>query len=454
MKKTHSANIGDTIFHIEEDAYETLQDYLQSIHTHFHDYPDVAEIVADIEGRIAEQLLQREQTAQVVRIGDVQRVIEAMGTIEQFDDKSEAAPPPAPSSEPRRLFRDPDQKIIAGVAAGVAAYLGVPPVAVRLLFVLLAFFFGTAVVVYLLLWALVPMAGTTTDKLQMRGRPLTLASIDRDVRDGIEAIPPATRSFATRGVTAVGSLIHQLVLTLVRAVKWVAGLFVVGVASIGVLALTVMLVIALVNGGAVPGVAEFLASFGSKQQAFTVFVYLLAMIPLALIIAAGLHLFWNVRRMNPRGLAGMLAVWVVALLATAGIWSSSYPQLEQFWNDYPAQAEARRTVERIRTRMATTSPLTEAQSQALQATMTAEFKRRYDEARFSEWHWSDPNAQVEADDERITARQESHRRILAAAQAYLDPQQLADMELSLTQSLEREQEWLEVRRERWERSGG
>src|SRR5690606_41287419 len=76
MKKTHSANIGGTVFHIEEDAYEALQDYLQSIHTHFHFYPDVAEIVADIEGRIAEQLLQREPGAQIVRMADVQRVIE------------------------------------------------------------------------------------------------------------------------------------------------------------------------------------------------------------------------------------------------------------------------------------------------------------------------------------------------------------------------------------------
>src|SRR5690606_6805799 len=267
MKKTHSANIGGTVFHIEEDAYEALQDYLQSIHTHFHFYPDVAEIVADIEGRIAEQLLQREPGAQIVRMADVQRVIEAMGTIEQFDEPEGATPQPA-RSEPRRLFRDPDQKVIAGVAAGLASYLGVPPLAVRLLFVLLVFFFGTALVVYLLLWALVPMASTTTDKLQMRGHPLTLASIDRNVRDGFAAIPPATRHFAARGVTAAGSLIHLVVTTAVRLVKRVAGVFVVGIASLGILTLSVMLVMALVNAGTVPAVAEFFASFGSQQMPF------------------------------------------------------------------------------------------------------------------------------------------------------------------------------------------
>lgn len=454
MKKTHSANIGGTVFHIEEDAYELLQDYLQSIHTHFHFYPDVAEIVADIEGRIAEQLLQREGSTQIVRSVDVQRVIAAMGTIEQFDEPDAAAQVPPPRGEPRRLFRDPDEKIIAGVASGLAAYLGVPVLAVRLLMVLLVFFFGTAVVVYLLLWALVPMASTTTEKLQMRGAPLTLASIDRDVRDGIAGISPATRNFASRSVTAAGSLIHLAVTNLVRAVRWGAGLFVVGIASLGVLALTVMLVIALVNAGMVPAMAEFMASFGSQQVAFKVFVYLLAVVPLALIIAAGLRLFWDVRRVNSRGLAALLGVWVVAILATAGIWSNNYPQLQQFWNDYPAKAEARRSVERIETLLATTSPLTQAQSAALLATMTAEHKRRYDEARFSEWQVYDPRARLELASARIAAREESHRRILASAGAYLNAQQLADIERTLAQYVAREQASLEARRERMERAGG
>lgn len=454
MKKTHSASIGGTVFHIEEDAYEALQDYLQSIQSHFRLYPDVVEIVADIEGRIAEQLLQREATAQIVRLADVQRVIEAMGTIEQFDEPDGATPPPSARSEPRRLFRDPDQKVIAGVAAGLASYLGVSPLLVRLLFVALVFFFGTAVVVYLLLWALVPVASTTTDKLQMRGRPLTLASIDRDVREGFAAIPPATRNLAARGVTAAGSLIHLVVTTVVRLVKRIAGVFVVGIASLGILALSVMLVMALVNAGTVPAVAEFFASFGRQEVAFKVFLYLLFVIPLALILAAGLHLFLDVKRLNSRGLAGLLGVWVVALLATAGIWSNSYPQLQQFWTDYPAKAEARQSVDRIRAMVATTSPLSDQQAESLLATLTAEYKRRHNEARFLAWDGDSPRARLQARSERLSAREESHRRILAAAQAYLDPQQLADMERTLAQYVAREQASLEARRQRLERGGG
>src|SRR5690606_31802912 len=114
------------------------------------------------------------------------------------------------------------------------------------------FFFGTALVAYLLLWALVPMASSTTDKLQMRGSPLTLASIDQGVRDGIAAISPATRNMATRGILATGSLIHLAVVGVARALKWGAGVFVVGAAALGMLILTVLLVVALVNAGAAP----------------------------------------------------------------------------------------------------------------------------------------------------------------------------------------------------------
>lgn len=454
MKKTHSANIGGTVFHIEEDAYEALQDYLQSIEAHFRFHPDVAEIIADIEGRIAELLLRDAATRQVVRMADVQRVIAALGTIEQFDETVGAAPPP-PHGEPRRLFRDPDGKLIAGVASGLASFVGLPSWLVRLLFIALLPFFGTTVVIYLLLWALVPMARTTTDKLQMRGRPLTLASIDRDLRDGIAAaIRPGSRDFAARRMAGAGALIHQAVTAMVQLVKRAAGFFVVALTALGILALTALLVMALVDAGMVPPVAEFFAAFGAQQVAFKITLWLLAAIPLALILVAALRLFLDVKRINARGMAALLGVWVIALLATVGMASSHYPQLREFWSDYPARAEARQNVERLRTLMATTSPLTDAQAEALLATMTAEHKRRREEAPFLARNWQDRHARLQMRSEMLAAQQESHRRILAAAQAYLDPQQLADMESTLARHLAREQASLEALRERIERSGG
>jgi phage shock protein PspC (stress-responsive transcriptional regulator) len=448
MKKTHSANIGGTVFQVEEDAYERLQAYLQSIEAHFDSYPDVADIVADIEGRIAEQLLQRELAPQVVRMSDVERVIEAMGHIEQFDEQEAA--PPAPG-QVRKLFRDPDNKVIAGVAAGLASYLGVPRLLVRVLFLLAVPLFGTALVVYLLLWVLTPVASSTTDKLQMRGRPLTLASIDKGVRDGIASIPRETRNMATRGVMAAGSLIHLVVVSIARALKWIAGVFVVGFATLTLLTFTVLLVVALVNPSAAPlhpGVAGFFAAFGSWQEVFKIFAYLLVVIPLALVITTALKLFWGVNRLNTRGLAGLLGTWVVALLATTVIWSSSYPQLNRYMEDYPAMAEARRGLEKFNAQLATTSPLSEEQSRALTATLVAESKRlRAENDQHVTYPWGDPRAQLELAEGSVKARETSNRRIFESARAYLDAQQLAVMQDSMTQYSARAQARLQARRE-------
>lgn len=467
MKKTHSANIGGTVFTIEDDAYEHLQAYLHSIEVHFESYPDIAEIVADIEGRIAEQLMQREMSPQVVRMVDVERVIVAMGRTEEFGEQDGEETPP---NVDRKLFRDPDQKVIAGVAAGIAAYLGLPPLVVRLLFVLLVFLFGTSLVVYLLLWALLPVASSTTEKLQMRGRPLTLVSIEQGVRDGLAPLPAAARNVAAQGITAAGSLIHLVVVTIARALKWVAGVFVVGVATLGVLFLTVSLVVALVNASAPPlhpAGAEFFAQFGAWQHAFKTFVYLVAVIPLAVIIATALRLFWGVTRLNTRGLAGLLGVWVISLLGSAAIWSGSYPQVRQYMNEYPALAEARRGVDTYGALVATTSPFTDEQASSLLETLAAEYKRHSEEYRgraytpgyLREVQWLGPNGHygysyghLEFEEESIKATEESHRRVLDSARDYLDAEQLAVIQDNMTRNVARARANLEERRKRLELS--
>jgi phage shock protein PspC (stress-responsive transcriptional regulator) len=459
MKKTHSANIGGTVFQVEEDAYEKLQAYLQSSEAHFHTFPDIADIVADIEGRIAEQLLQRELSPQVVRMSDVDRVIEAMGRIEQFAEAPAGGGPATAQALPgksRKLFRDPDHKVIAGVASGLAAYLGLPVLPVRIAFVLLALFFGTAVVVYLLLWALAPVASSTTDRLQMRGRPLNLASIDQGVRDGIASIPEATRSAAAQGVSAIGSLIHLVVIAIARAIKWVAGVFVVGIASLSVLGLTVMLVVALVNADAPPlhpGAEGFFAAFGAWKQVIKVLFYLVAAIPLALILATGLKLFWGANRLNPRGLAGLLGVWVVALLVTAAIFSSSYAQVRQYTDEYPVLAEARRGLETYGALLEPTAPLSAEQSKALNATLVAEQKRPSVDGYWlypGNYRYGDPRAYVNAEEQRIKAREESNHRVIESAKAYLDAQQLAVMQEFMANRIVRAQADLKAWQERQE----
>ncbi len=175
MKKNISINISGIIFHIEEDAYEQLRNYLQKISRYFASFEDSEEIVADIESRIAEIFLARlSDEKQVITQDDVQSLIATMGDVKDFqaveDDMGSARASSTESSrsyqEPedtgtytttdRKLYRDESRKIIGGVCAGLAYYFSVNPVWIRLLAVILLVFYGVGLIPYVLLWVLVP----------------------------------------------------------------------------------------------------------------------------------------------------------------------------------------------------------------------------------------------------------------------------------------------------------
>ena len=86
-------------------------------------------------------------------------------------------------------MRDPDNAIIGGVCAGVAAYFNINPLWVRLIAIISPFMtFGTAVLIYVVMWLSMPPARTASDKLRMRGEPVTLASLKRTAADKTSAI--------------------------------------------------------------------------------------------------------------------------------------------------------------------------------------------------------------------------------------------------------------------------
>lgn len=143
MKKTLSINIAGFIFHIEEDAYEVLDAYIQSIHQYFANFEGSKEIIADIESRIAEkfyEIREREQK-EVIEMPHVEALIASLGTVADFQDfensQSEEAPKAQPSSEAQSkpFRRDLTRRKLGGVAAGLATYFDVDPLWVRLLMV-------------------------------------------------------------------------------------------------------------------------------------------------------------------------------------------------------------------------------------------------------------------------------------------------------------------------------
>lgn len=193
MKKTLTVNLGGTVFHIDEDAYRLLDNYLSNLKIHFRKEAGADEILDDIERRISE-LFAEKLTAgpQVITITDVEEVIARMGKPEDMEAENDSEPSVGNATRTtihRRLYRNPDDKLLGGVISGMAAYLGWDVTLLRLLLlVVLICGVGTLIPVYIVCWLVIPEARTAAEKLSMRGEAVTVENIGKTVTDGFEKV--------------------------------------------------------------------------------------------------------------------------------------------------------------------------------------------------------------------------------------------------------------------------
>lgn len=192
MKKTLTINISGIIFHIDEDAYDKLNAYLDTLRKHFNKTQGKDEIITDIEGRIAELLQERITDAkQVISIDDISEVIALMGEPGEFEpDEQEVGEESEPMGAesirgPKRLYRDPDNKVIGGVASGLAAYLNIDVLWVRLAFALFTIVWLSGALVYIVLWIAMPEARSTAEKLQMKGEKVNISNIEKSIKEEV-----------------------------------------------------------------------------------------------------------------------------------------------------------------------------------------------------------------------------------------------------------------------------
>jgi len=230
MKTTIQINIGNTLLHLDEDAYLVLSSYLKKIEQHFSSSAEGKEIIADIESRIAE-LLQMKLTSlkQVICIDDVNEAIEIMGKPEDIYGEPEPEEPRKhqrySSSNTRRLYRDLDHNIIAGVCSGLGIYFDADPVIFRILFIVLSIpMAGFPALLYLVMWIVVPAALTTAQKVEMRGGKFNIADIEQSVKQEFENVKENFKRMkdsdgykrSTQTVNHVGRGLGDLILLMVR----------------------------------------------------------------------------------------------------------------------------------------------------------------------------------------------------------------------------------------------
>ncbi|MEN8788044.1 MAG: PspC domain-containing protein [Flavobacteriaceae bacterium] len=332
MNKTVNINLANILFHIDEKAFNKLQRYLEAIKRSFQGTTGSDEIIADIEARIAELFHEKlENDRQVITLKEVDEVINVMGQPEDYmvdEDIFEDAPK---TSEPtgkrvKKLYRDIDSKYIGGVCSGLEHYLGIDALWIRLFFIFFALFTGFGFIAYILLWILVPEAGTTSQKLDMKGEPVNISNIERKVKEGFEDVTEKVKSVDYEKVgKKVKSSTHTFFDTLGDIIMFlfkVVGKFI-GILLIIIGAATLIgLFIALFTVGVldivhIPGIDfyDMVSSTGTPVWMVSILAFFAIGIPFFFLLYLGLKILVNnLKSIGNIAKFSLLGLWLLSII--------------------------------------------------------------------------------------------------------------------------------------------
>ena len=199
MNKTVNINLGGLVFHIDEDAYKKLTHYFEAIKHSLSNTSGQDEIIKDIEIRISELISEKHTSdKQVISLREVEEIISIMGQPEDYriegDEPINAEPIYTNNKITKKLYRDEENAAIGGVLAGLGHYFGIDKAILRVILLIMVFAGGTGVVAYIILWIAMPAAKTTSEKLEMRGEPVTISNIEKKVREEIDTLSEKLKS--------------------------------------------------------------------------------------------------------------------------------------------------------------------------------------------------------------------------------------------------------------------
>lgn len=327
MKKTLTINLSGVVFNIDEDAYDVLNEYLRKLEIQFSD-EDGKEVMRDIEARLAELFgnALKSGNRNVVTINDVNSVIEQLGTAEEIGCESKSSPLDNKEEDKenrkryRKFYRDGDNKILGGVSAGLAAYLGLDVTIIRLIMLLLAItVLGWLIPIYLVVWIIAPEATTTAQKLEMQG-----------IEPSIENMKSYLNSEQFReSASRVGSRLGEVVKWLFRIAAIIVGLFFafIGVVVIGALTMALVGVITGVGGAIFGGILP-ISNTNTTMITFIVATLVALLIPIISIIMATIRL---IRRENTPRKSGWgwmwFVIWIIATIVSINTLLLSVPNI-------------------------------------------------------------------------------------------------------------------------------
>lgn len=179
MKKTVNVAIGGCSFIIDEDAYNAMSEYIDNFKSALDGSSANNDVMDELEGRIADLLKQKLEGREVVNLKMVEEIIGQIGYPDGHKAENENNLNNENMSATKKLFRDTDDKKIGGVCSGLALFLGIDVVFIRIIFLIALFFVGGGFWAYVIFWIVAPEARTAVEKCEMRGIPPTAENIRR-----------------------------------------------------------------------------------------------------------------------------------------------------------------------------------------------------------------------------------------------------------------------------------
>ena len=419
MKKTLSINIGSKVFNIDNDAYELLKKYLDSIKSYFEKIKTEEDILVDIETRISEKFSSIKNFSESLNLKDVKNIINEMGSVEDFkevyeeysqreesefnesthkdyknenkkifrnlDDKVIAGVAsgianyfnidPVVSrllflaslltgfgliiyiicwigipgkrvgmlNSSKRLFRDGDNKILGGVAYGIANYFNIDPAIIRIIFIVSLFLGGFGFITYILLWISIPEAKTVEDKMRAKGYEVTLENIEKYVKgafnrkDDEENLLIKIILFPFRLIGPIISGVFSLLIPLFRIIISLI-LFVISIALIVLMVLFSLGLFGLIDyenfifgsidGAYISGV-DLSIIIGELPIYLSISIILFFIVSLLVMIISVSRILLNAKNINPTTFIGLLFLGIILFVFNSVIIS----QVINEWED-------------------------------------------------------------------------------------------------------------------------
>lgn len=353
MNKIITINIGGIAISIEEDAYDVLRDYIKNISNHFANTENGEEIVSDIELRVAEMLqgkLSAEKSKVSINVEDVKDVADTMGYPSDFDadddqeqaktkektEEKEEAGKTASSQRTythRRLFRDMEDKRIGGVCGGLAKYFDIDVTVLRIIWVISVLVFGFGFWIYIILWAVLPEAKTTAEKLQMKGEAPNIENIKNTIEQEAKDVynrltTPENRRTVSRFFDRFGQFMVHLLGALFKILAIVI--------FVAIIVMLIGAVLSIIMRGSfytfdpgfhISGRSLHLALLSDHLWVLRIAVFLTIALPLLYLGMKILPEIISVPKPSRPVRQGMLSAWLLAIIVA---FSSMFYNVYQF----------------------------------------------------------------------------------------------------------------------------